>query len=125
MATNQRMLPLYAARLRRAQFPIGYFKLGQPGLIAGAIAVVCILSILYLAQTGRVATAGYRLQELEREHVVLQHEAEQYEFRIARASRLESIAERAGKIGLRPATFEQQRYATIEMPDVPVVANNQ
>jgi hypothetical protein len=123
MAINQRMLPLHTARIRRAHLPIGYFKLGKPGLLLGAVAVVCLLSLLFLAQTGRVATAGYRLQQLEREHTLLLREAEQYEFRIAQASRLDVIAVRAEKIGLRPATNDQIRYATIELPAVPVVAN--
>jgi cell division protein FtsL len=123
MAVIQRNLPLYAARLRRAQIPRAYFKLGDSGLIAGAVAIVCILSILFLAQTGRVATAGYELQELQQEHSLLTQEAEQYEYRIARASRLDVIADRAQKLGMRPAVNEQQRYITIELPAVPVVAN--
>lgn len=123
MAVIQRNLPLYAARLRRAQIPRAYFKLGDSGLIAGAVAIVCILSILFLAQTGRVATAGYELQELQHEHTLLVQEAEQYEYRIARASRLDVVADRAQKLGMRPATSEQQRYLTIELPTVPVVAN--
>ncbi|MDP9314506.1 MAG: hypothetical protein M3R24_27120 [Chloroflexota bacterium] len=124
MAISQRLLPLQTARVRRAQLPIGYFKLGEAGMIAGAVAIVCILSILFLAQTGRVATAGYRLQELEQQHTQLLREAEQYEFRIAQASRLDSIAARAQTLGMRPATSEQLRYATIELPAVPVVASN-
>ncbi len=124
MAIDQRLLPLHSARIRRAEFPAGYFKLGDAGLIAGAIAVVCILSILYLAQTGRVATAGYRLQELEQQHTELLREAEQYEYRIAQASRLDAIAARAQALGLRPATSEQQRYTTIEVPAVAVVATS-
>lgn len=123
MAMIQRHLPLYTARLRRAQIPRAYFKLGESGLIAGAVAIVCILSILFLAQTGQVASAGYELQELQREHQLLLHEAEQYEFRIARASRLDLIAERAQALGMRPATSSQLRYATIELPAVPVVAD--
>ena len=125
MAIIQRPLPVQAVRLRRAQIPYGYFKLGDSGLIAGAVAIVCILSILFLAQTGRVATAGYELQQLQHEHALLQQEAEQYEYRIARASRLEVIADRAQKLGMRPATNDQQRYLTIELPAVPVVANAQ
>lgn len=124
MAMSQRILPLQTARVRRAQLPTGYFKLGEAGMIAGAVAIVCILSILFLAQTGRVATAGYQLQELEQQHTVLLREAEQYEFRIAQASRLDSIAARAQALGMRPATSEQLRYATIEIPAVPVVATN-
>ena len=124
MAMSQRILPLQTARVRRAQLPTGYFKLGEAGMIAGAVAIVCILSILFLAQTGRVATAGYQLQALEQQHTVLLREAEQYEFRIAQASRLDSIAARAQALGMRPATSEQLRYATIELPAVPVVATN-
>ena len=124
MAISQRLLPLQTARVRRAQLPTGYFKLSEAGLIAGAVAIVCILSILFLAQTGRVATAGYQLQELEQQHTQLLREAEQYEFRIAQASRLDSIAARAQALGMRSATSEQLRYATIELPAVPVVATN-
>ena len=121
MAVTAHVLPLQHARQRRTQYP-SYFKLGYPGLLAGAVIGVCILSILYLAQTGRVATRGYRLQELQEEHARLLREAEQYEYRIAAASQLDSIEARATKIGLRPATKAQLRYAMIEMPAGPVVA---
>jgi uncharacterized protein YaiE (UPF0345 family) len=124
MAINQRMLPLHTARIRRAQLPIGYFKLGEPGLLLGAVIVVCMLSLLFLAQTGRVASAGYRLQELEREHVMLIRQAEQYEFRIAQASRLDVIAGRAEKIGMRRASNDQIRYATIELLGGSAIASN-
>lgn len=124
MAVVERKLPLQMARLRRAHIPNAYFKLGEAGLLAGVFAIVCILSILYLAQTGRVATAGYELQEIKRQSLELEHEAEQYEFRIAQASRLDVISEKAQKLGLRPATYEQTRYATVEVPQIPVVAAN-
>lgn len=124
MAVVQQKLPLQSARQRRAQIPQSYFKLGDSGLIAGAVAIVCLLSILFLAQTGRVATAGYELQELQNEHVQLIHQAEQYQFEIAQASRLDVITDRATKIGLRPATAEQRRYTTVEIQSVPVVAAN-
>ncbi len=120
MAVAQRKLPLQNARQRRAQLPHAYFKLGNPGLLAGAIAIVCILSIMFLAQTGHVATAGYELQELKRQQTEMMHEAEQYEFRIAQASQLNAIAERAGRLGLRPATAEQLRFTTIELPPTPL-----
>lgn len=119
MAVAQRKLPLQNARQRRAQLPQAYFKLGNPGLLAGGITIVCMLSILFLAQTGHVATAGYELQELKRQQTAMLHEGEQYEFRIAQASKLDSIAERARQLGLRPATAEQLRYTTIELPQTP------
>jgi hypothetical protein len=124
MAINQRMFPLHTARIRRAQLPIGYFKLGEPGLVLGAIVVVCLLSLLFLAQTGRVASAGYRLQELEREHVLLVQQAELYEFRIAQASRLDVVATRAEKLGMRRASNDQIRYATIELLGGAAVASS-
>ena len=121
MAVPAQALPLKYARERRTQYP-SYFRLGYAGLLAGATIAVCILSILYLAQTGRVATRGYMLQELQDEHVKLLREAEQFEFRIAAANELDSIERRALEVGLRPATKAQQRFARIEMPARAVVA---
>ena len=121
MAVSVQSLPLRHARERRAEIP-SYFRLGDVGLLAGAIVAVCILSILYLAQTGRVATRGYRLQELQDRHAMLLRDAEQMEYRIAAANRLDSIEERATRIGLRPAASTQLRYATVELAGGPVVA---
>ena len=115
-------LPLYGIHLRRATVATGSLRLNEMKLIVSLIVAICVLSILHLAQTGRVATAGLRLQELEREHAVLMREAEQHQYRIATASRLDTIAERASALGLRRATSDQLRYATIEVPEVPVVA---
>ena len=121
MAVTTQAHPLQHSRDRRVQYP-KYFRLGYAGLLLGALVAVCILSLLYLAQTGRVATRGYELQELQAEHERLLREAEQYEFRIAAANRLDSIEERATRLGLRPAVPTQLRYATIELPTGPVVA---
>jgi len=121
MAVTVQALPLQHARERRTMYP-SYFKLGYPGLLAGAVIAVCLLSILYLAQTGRVATRGYRLQELQVENAALVRDQQQLEFRIADANRLDLIEERATRLGMRKATPDQLRYATIEMPAGPVVA---
>lgn len=114
MAVTVQALPLRHARERRAQFP-SYFKLGYSGLVAGGVIAVCLLSILYLAQTGRVATRGYMLQELQEQQVKLLREAEQYEYRIAVANKLDVIEARASQIGMRKASPAQLRYATIEL----------
>ena len=121
MAISAQVLPLQHARQRRTHYP-SYFRLGYAGLLAGAAIAVCILSILYLAQTGRVATRGYMLQAHKEENAKLLREAEHHEFRIAAADELGSIEARALKIGLRPATKAQLRYAMIELPAGPVVA---
>ncbi len=121
MAVTVQSLPLQHVRERRAQYP-SYFKLGSAGLLAGAVIAVCLLSILFLAQTGRVATRGYLLQELQDKHSTLLREAEQYEHRIAIANRLETIEQRATALGLRKAAPNQLRYATVEAPAGPVLA---
>lgn len=121
MAVIAQGLPLQHARDRRVQYP-KYFRLGYAGLLLGALATVCMLSILYLAQTGRVATRGYTLQDMQNEHVALMRDAEQYEYRIAAANRLDVIEQRATQLGMRPAVPSQLRYLTIEMPAGPVVA---
>jgi hypothetical protein len=120
--STQQLRPLHMMRLRRASAPRSYLRLDEPALILGTIIMICIVSVLFLAQTGRVTTAGLRLQELEREHVHLLHEVQQYQYRIAKASRLDGIAERAQVLGLRPAKAKQLRYTTIEQPEVPMVA---
>ena len=121
MPVTAQALPLKHARERRAQYP-RYFKLGYAGLLAGTVVAVCLLSILYLAQTGRVATRGYRLEQLQQERTRLKHDAEQYEYRIAAANRLDKIEERATKLGLQRATATQLRYATIQLSIGAVVA---
>ena len=112
---------------RRSSTPVAVpqgMRVHELGLLAGAVLIVCILSMLYLAQTARVAAASHRLQQLQDEHVQLIHDAEQWEYRIAKASRLDVVAERAARLGLRPATGDQLRFATIELPAVPVVASS-
>jgi hypothetical protein len=121
MPATAQALPLKHARERRAQYP-RYFKLGYAGLLAGTVVAVCLLSILYLAQTGRVATRGYMLETLKEQHTGLMREAEQYQYRIAAANQLDKIEERATKLGLRRATPAQLRYATIELHVGAVVA---
>ena len=82
MAVVSQPMPLQDARERRGGAG-RYMRLGYAGLLAGAVVAVCMLSILYLAQTGRVSTSGYRLQQLQGEEKALLRDAEQYEYRIA------------------------------------------
>lgn len=121
MAISSQPMPLQTARQRRG--PAGsYFRLGAAGLVAVAVMAVCLLSIVYLAQTGRVATRGYRLQALQAEQKDLLREAEQYQYRVAEANRLDVVQERATKLGLRVATPPQTRYVNIELDSRPQLA---
>ncbi|MBA3946285.1 MAG: hypothetical protein H0X37_17185 [Herpetosiphonaceae bacterium] len=121
--TSQPMqpMPLHTARLRRDRAG-SYFQLGSAGLLAGAVVVVCILSILYLAQTGRVATRGYKLQALQAEEKVLLRVAEQDQYRIAMANRLDVIQSHAVTLNMHPATVAQTRYVTIQLDNGPLLA---
>lgn len=114
MALLSHPMPLQTARQRRP-YVGSYFRLGYAGLLAGTVAAVCVLSILYLAQTGRVATRGYQLQLLQAEHKKLVRDGEQYQFDIAAGQKLTIIQERAEKLGLRPATPGQIRYIDVEI----------
>lgn len=124
MAVHQTGLPFSGAQVRQVSVSVPrVLHVDALKLVVGAVVIVCILSMLFLAQTGRVASAGFQLQALEREQVALMVEAEQHKYRIARASRLDVVAERATRLGLRPATGEQLQYATIELPAVSMVAS--
>ncbi|GAC1360032.1 MAG: hypothetical protein NVS4B8_15130 [Herpetosiphon sp.] len=115
MAISVQQLPLQTARNRRA-LAGPYVQLGSAGLVALAFIVVCVLSILFLAQTGRVATRGYYLQALQTEEKTLKRQGEQFQYRIAAANRLDALQVRAVKAGLRPITPAQTRFITIELP---------
>lgn len=121
MAVQNIQMQRRRERVTPAPAPV---RLRELWLLAGAVVIVCLLSVVFLAQTGRVALAGQQLQALERERIQLVQEAEQYEYRIARASRLDVVSERAARLGLRPVSNDQLRYATVEMPAQPVVASN-
>lgn len=121
MAIAMQPAPLSTIRQRRKSWG-SYFRLGHAGLLAGAVAAVCVLSILYLAQTGHVATRGYQLQKLQAEEKTLLRQADTYQYRIAKMQVLDVIQERAQMLGMRPATPAQIRYAEIPLETSPFLA---
>ncbi|MCS6840730.1 MAG: hypothetical protein NZ699_14295 [Roseiflexus sp.] len=108
--------PLYptvrAAKERRIEL-IRYLRLdGGRRLIAAAL-LLALMSGLNLAQTGRLATQGHAVAQLQRQQVELLRERSTLQLRLARAQSLADIERRAARLNLRPMKPEQARYVTI------------
>jgi hypothetical protein len=116
MAVNtQRNSSIQQARSRRLDLP-QYLRLDGSRYLLGLVVILCLMSLIVLAQTGVVATKGYAIVELEARKTVLDREYAQLEVRLARAQALDYVEERARAIGLRPRTVDQVRY--IEVPEL-------
>jgi hypothetical protein len=116
MAVNaQRNSSIQKARSRRLALP-KYLRLDGSRYLLGLVVILCLMSLIVLAQTGVVATKGYAIGELESRKAILQREYAEMEIRLARAQALDYIQQRALAIGLRPRTQDQERY--IEVPEL-------
>lgn len=109
----QRSFPLHQARARRHELS-RYLKLDGGRYLLGMTALLCLMSMIALGQTGVVATKGYAIANLEQQHTHLMREHSQLQLRLAAAQSLDTIRARAEELGLRPLTNEQARYITIE-----------
>lgn len=116
MAVNtHRTSSIQQARARRLELP-QYLRLDGSRYLLGLVVILCVMSLIVLAQTGVVATKGYAIGELEAQKVRLEREYAQLEVQYARAQALDHVQERAEQIGLRPRTVDQVRY--IEVPEL-------
>jgi hypothetical protein len=111
----QRLFPLQQARARRRELS-SYLKLDGSRYLLGVVVLLCLMSMIALAQTGVVATRGYAIVELEAQRTELLRERSQLQLHYAEAQSLEHIRARAEQLGLRPMSKEQVRYITIEEP---------
>jgi hypothetical protein len=119
MAINtQRVSLIEQARARSIALP-RYLKLDGSRYLLGLVVILCLMSLIALAQTGVVATKGYEIANLQAEQTQLMRERSQLLARQAQATNLEQIRRRAAQIGLRPMTDEQVRYVYIEVPTLP------
>ncbi len=94
--------PIEQARLRREHLP-HYFDLHPAMRFLLAVALVCLISLLYLMQTSRVASENYRLQAAENRHAQLLRENQRLQLQIAglrSLTRIEDIARH--KLGMVP-----------------------
>lgn len=116
MAVNtQRISSIHRARERRVALP-QYVRLDGSRYLLGLVVILCLMSLIVLAQTGVVATKGYAISALETEKIILLREQAQLQVRYAQAHNLEQVRLRAEAIGLRPRTPDQVRY--IEVPEL-------
>jgi hypothetical protein len=120
MTTNiQRFFPLQQARARRRALP-RYLKLDGSRYLLGVVILLCLMSMVALAQTGIVATKGYAIVELEAQRTELLRQRSSLQLEHAEAQSLEHIRQRAEEMGLRPIAQEQVRYVTIEEQAAPI-----
>lgn len=113
MAVNtQRLSAVDQARSRRLSLP-RYLQLDGSRYLLGLVVILCLMSLIVLAQTGVVATKGYEIARLEAEKVALLRERSALQVRQARAQSLSRVRLRAEQIGLRPYSDDQVRYVTV------------
>lgn len=90
---------------RQRQFNRGYRKALKIGPVSvGFIAIVLlfILSMLYLAQSNKIAVRGYEIRELEERQVELLREREQLEVEAARLKSIQEIQKGASSSKMEP-----------------------
>jgi hypothetical protein len=113
MAVNVRKLfPLEQARARRIALP-RYLRLDGGRYLIAAALLLSLMSLISLGQTGRLATKGYQLAQLQTRQVELQRERSALLLRLSEAESLTAIEKRAKALGLRPMAPDQARYITI------------
>lgn len=66
-------------------------EVGVNALVFSTITIVCIISMLYLAHSNKVATKGYELKSLKEERSMLMTENEVWNMKIARSQAIEKI----------------------------------
>jgi hypothetical protein len=116
MAVNVRQLfPLQQAKARRIQLP-RYLQLDGGRYLIAAAVLLSLMSLLSLGQTGRLATKGYEIAQLQTRKTELLRERSALQLRLSEAQALASIERRAVQQGLRPMQPEQARYITIAPP---------
>jgi hypothetical protein len=113
MAVNtRRIFPLQQAKERRGSVS-RYLELDGSRYLLGAIILLCLVSLIALAQTGVVATKGYEISQLEQERVMLLRERSQLQMRLAAAQSLQEVQQRSLALGLRPMTEDQAIYMIV------------
>ena len=113
MAVNVRQLfPLQQAKARRSQLP-RYLQLDGGRYLIAAALLVSLMSLVSLGQTGRLATKGYELAQLQEQKTELLRERSALNLRLSEAQSLAEVERRAKELHMRPMTPDQARYITI------------
>jgi len=113
MAVNIRQLfPLQQARIRRSQLA-RYLSLDGGRYLIAAAVILSLMSLISLGQTGRLATQGYEVAQLQAERTQLLRQRSALQLQLSEAESLLKIDQRATALGLRPMTPDQARYVTV------------
>jgi hypothetical protein len=116
MAVNIRQLfPLQQAKVRRVQLA-RYLNLDGGRYLIAAAVILSLMSLISLGQTGRLATQGYEVTQLQAERTQLLRQRSALQLRLSEAASLLKVDQRASGLQLRPMTPEQARYVTIAPP---------
>jgi hypothetical protein len=116
MAVNIRQLfPLQQAKVRRSQLA-RYLSLDGGRYLIAAAVILSLMSLISLGQTGRLATQGYELAQMQTERTQLLRQRSALQLQLSEAASLLKIDQRASALGLRPMTPDQALYVTIAPP---------
>ncbi len=116
MAVNIRQLfPIEQAKARRGQLT-RYLELDGGRTLIVAAVIFALLSLISLGQTGRLATQGYELANLQRTRTELLREHGALQLQLSEAQSLPAIEGRAKALNMQPMQPEQLRYITVQPP---------
>ena len=106
------LYPLQEARERRIELG-RYLKLDGGRYLIAAAMLLSLMSLVSLGQTGRLATQGYHIAQLEHTNATLLRERSKMQLQLSEAQSLGDIERRASEAGLRPMAPDQARYVTV------------
>lgn len=78
------------------------------------VGVIALLGMMYLTQSSQATMTGTRAIELQEKYERLRRENAQLEYEIAVLTTPDKLAERARRLGLRPATITQTTYLVVQ-----------
>ena len=117
MAVNIRQLfPIQQAKARRGQLA-RYLELDGGRTLIVAAVIFALLSLISLGQTGRLATQGYELANLQRTRTEPLREHGALQLQLSEAQSLPAIEGRAKALNMQPMQPEQLRYITVSPPE--------
>lgn len=116
MAVNIRQFfPIQQARARRTQLA-RYLQLDDGRYLIAAAVIFALLSLISLGQTGRLATQGYELTNLQTQQRELLRTHGALQLQLSEAQSLLKIEQRGKALNMRPMTPDQVQYVTIAPP---------
>ncbi|HEU5014830.1 MAG TPA: hypothetical protein VFT66_20080 [Roseiflexaceae bacterium] len=114
MAVNTRhRITIRQAKAQRVQLP-RYLRLDRGRYLIAAALLLAMMSLLTLGQTGRLATKGYEISQLQQQRDELIRNRSAMQIQLAEAQTIEKLKKRAVEQGLRPVDFDQVRYLTVQ-----------